>query len=239
MNLEQYNKKYHPGEYGNSHLTDPIGEFREVCMFGHVDSVNFLLFSHEAPPLPNIQEQAIQAMNIACRYSHLDLIKYIFSLEKTHNIILNEQILFNAVDNAARLGKIDVIKFFLFPDESSNLSKIPIHKYGTSLVITAVRENQPEIVEFLLSHNKIKKHINIHQQSDLAFKYALKNNNHKLIEFFIFNINIHMTQDIEAFLVNDLPSNQIAKKMFSSRELNSELEKELYSDKIYKNKVKL
>jgi hypothetical protein len=239
MNLEQYNIKYHPGEYGSSHLTDPIGEFREVCMFGHVDSVNFLLFSPEAPPLPNIQEQVVKAMNIACRYSHFDLIKYVFSLEKSHNIILSEQILFNAIDNAARLGKIDVISFFFFPDESSNSSKIPIHKYGSNLLITAVRENQYEVVDFLLTHNKLKNHIDIHQQNDLAFKYAVKNNNEKLLEFFIFDMNIQITKDIEEFLLIDLPSIQVAKRMFAARDLNDVLEKELRSDRICKNKIKL
>ena len=239
MNLEQYNKKYHPGEHGSSHLTDPIGEFREVCMFGHVDSVNFLLFSHESPQLPNIHDQVVTAMNIACRYSHFDLIKYVFSLEKSHNIKLNEQILFNAVDNAARLGKIDVISFFFLPGELSNSSKIPIHKYGSSLLITAVRENQYEVVEFLLSNNKLKNHIDIHQQNDLAFKYTVKNNNEKLLEFFIFDMNIQITKDIEEFLLIDLPSNQIAKRMFAARDLNDVLEKELHSDNIYKNKVKL
>lgn len=236
MNLEQYNKKYHPGEHGSSHLTDPVGEFREICKFGDLEAVKFLLHSKEAPNLPDVQVQVGKAMSIACGDNNMELVQYLFSLETSHNITLSEQTLFYAVDNAARLGKIDIIDLFFSPMESA---KIPIDKYGSELMVTAARQNKFNVMDFLLSNDKLKNHVDIHYKEDLIFKYAAKNNNIELIQFLIFDMNIEMTKDIDAFLKNDLQSKEIIKKMFNARFMSNELTHNLPANLTSTKKIKI
>src|SRR5579875_3353470 len=109
MNLQDYNNKYHQGQIGIDHLTDPIGEFYEICKFGDVEAVNFLLFSDEPPPLYDKQEHVERAMSIAGYCNHIELIKYLFSLENSHRIILSEKKLFYAVDGAAKEGHLNIL----------------------------------------------------------------------------------------------------------------------------------
>lgn len=236
MNLQEYNDKYHQGQKGTNHLTDPIGEFYEICKFGDIEAVKFLLHSNEAPTLPNIHEQVRRAMNAACESNHLELVKYLFTLEKSHNIIIKEQLLFYSLDNACRMGNLDILDFFLLPVNKSEKPKVSLDKYGSSLLITAVREGQNKSIDYLLLNERFKTKINIHHDNDMAFKYALSNNNLELIKHFIIHLNIEKTKDIEDFITNDLPSNKVARKMFEVREMNLELNNQLLDSKSIINK---
>jgi hypothetical protein len=239
MNLQEYNNKYHPGQKGHSHLTDPIGEFYEICKFGDIEAVKFLLFFNEAPFLPDIHEQVKRAINAACTYNHLELLKYCFSLEKSHGIVISEQILFHSFDSAAKEGNLDILKFFFFPQKMSESPKISIEKYGNDFLISAAREGQYNVFTYLLTNDKIKEHIDVHYRNDIIFRYVITNNHRELMKFLIFDINIDKTKNIDEFLKNKLPLSEDAKKMFEVKEMNTELHKDLNATFIKTKKVKV
>jgi ankyrin repeat protein len=239
MNLQEYNNKYHQGQIGISHLTDPIGEFYEICKFGDIEAVKFLLHSDEAPCLPDLHEQVRRAINAACTYNHLELLKYLFSLEKSHNIVIPEQMLFYSFDSAAKEGNLKILNFFLLPQNILESPKISIETYGNDFLITAAREGQYDILKYLLTHEKFTEHINVHCRNDLVFRYVVTNNHKELMQFLIVDFNIAKTKYIEEFLKNDLPLNVHAKKMFELQEINSELTNQLNCKSISTKKVKI
>lgn len=99
-------------------------------------------------------------------------------------------------------------------------------------LINCCSKGQLEKAQYLLRSDDLKIHANIHAQKDAAFLRAYINAHNKIINYFIFDLNIEKTLEIEEIIKKD----KLVNKMFESRNLMNTLSERLNIPKV---KVKI
>jgi hypothetical protein len=95
--------------------------------------------------------------------------------------------------------------------------------------------NHVPLVKYLLTSPELKKHSNIHDDDDHAFKLAYKDKHFQVLEYLIFDYKIKKTNAIKELLKD----NQELSNMFSKRELNEQLHNNLTTNLIKTSKNKI
>jgi len=168
--------------------------------------------------------------------SHKQIIKLLQSKNKLGVEDINKEFV-----EACAKGNINLVEFFLTSPEIDYHPHISIN--NDHALVWACRNNHNDTVKYLLSSPKIKDHANIHARDDFPFKQAFNYKSEDLLNFYIFELNIKKTQFISDFLVERKDSHQEwykkAESMFQARDLNSELEKNISSDKMNQKNNKI
>jgi len=234
MNLQEYNNKYHNGKVGYDHWNEISEELKNVAEKNDNESVKFLLIS-ENIPINNLSELVVNALYIACRKNNVELAKYLCSSDDLKDINIPFYTIKDVVELSAEFGNLDIVKLFTDSKEVKPITHK--HHYG-EILIAAARNHSLEIIQYLLTTPELKNIVDVHYKDDMVFRYAISNEDTKIINFLIFDYNIPKTNDIEAYLRKG--GNPIdADKLFEARDLRNNLNNDLVLNNIGTKKIKL
>jgi DNA polymerase elongation subunit (family B) len=133
----------------------------------------------------------------------------------------------NKFVQACRDNSLSTVEYLL------TSSEIPINAqinekdtHGSVGLCAAIASRSTEVAKFLMTSTKLKEPANIHIQEDSPFYFSVINENKELIQLFVFELKIEKTQIIIDYM-KDFDDNGYAEKMFSIRELSTELDRDL------------
>jgi hypothetical protein len=111
----------------------------------------------------------------------------------------------------------------------------------TGSFIAACHVGDLNALKSLLETPKFEKHINVHFNNDLAFKWAIFNKRIEVIEYLIMEYKIDKTETIMEYLNSFKKENISSKaiKLFETIELNDALNKNLIKNQSITKKIKL
>lgn len=174
----------------------------------------------------------------ACNYGEFDKVRYLLTSSD-----LTKHAEINYLDGvplsyACMNGHLDIVKYLLSSPELTHHADI--HITNDHPLYCAISSGNMDIVEYLISSPDLKEHADVHAKDDRIFADMCSDQEIEILEYLIFDYNIKKTQCIEIIL-NDNPNQfkQQVKNMFSKRELNITLEKDLSSDRLNKRKTKI
>lgn len=124
-------------------------------------------------------------------------------------------------------GDFNLVKYLL---TSSELEEhVNINACDDFAVRWACENEHMEIVKYLLNSHELKEHANIHCQNDELFKKCYEKGYIDMIQFFVVELNMQKTPEIEKF-IDESPSNFIIDELdtwFKVHQLQHRLENEL------------
>jgi len=180
-------------------------------------------------------------IKLACKNNNWDAIFYLLTspLIDRFNCSVTDFNNYNlthvAFAQCANLGNINTLEKLLdtfYESESTNDSL----KNG-NLLIDAIMEGHLNVVKFLFSSPKTKEKLNIHKNDDQPFKCAYNNNHIDILKYFIFDLNIEKTLEIDKFLKKK--SDLEIDKMFETRSLKNSLSHDLSNRGTTNRKTKI
>lgn len=129
-------------------------------------------------------------------------------------------------------GEFERVKYLLASPDLSTHAEINFLNHNG--LKCACMHGHIEIVKYLLTSPDLKEHGNIYAGEALAFKYVCMEDNLELKEYIIFDYKIQRNDDINKYL-EDFP-NELIEKMFAMRELNEQMNKDLFVNDNVNNK---
>lgn len=243
--------------------------FVDACTNGHFEKVKYLLTSPSLPYNANIFYDDTACFKLAFHNGHVNIIKYLSSSQEikkhidvkpyAYNIlnfarktkdwewlefllplIVNEnnQHFKNIISTSCRDGDYETIHYLFNSTKWKDKIKVDNELYNDACFGCNVK-----IIDFL--KNNFQKNISI--TDDRAFLNCYASIGYyddlKVMEYFIFNLNVPFCNDIKEYLADDQLNIELAtnvKNMFETRELQNELKNKLTvndSNKIRKNKI--
>lgn len=199
---------------------------------GCLEAIDYLLTSTDLNQHPDVS--MIQSpLRIATREDYLDIFKYFSDrFEQYYPTERLDIAYFSLLGEASEQGQLDIVEFIIGHPTIKNHTNFC--KFELHAVQFACLNGHLDIIQFFFPKNKNKKF------EDNFFLNALGSSHTDIVKYCIFALNIPFSEHLkEAFMLyNDSNTNQ-AMEFFRIRELNQELEKELFSDSINKKKAKL
>lgn len=132
---------------------------------------------------------------------------------------------------ACRIGDLEAVDYFLTSSEIPFNAEINMpEKNGFVALSVACSRNRVDVVKFLANSSKLKQKANLHIQDDAAFNSAIIAENLEIINFFIFDMAIDKSKNIETILqmYGDYSmSSKYAIEAFRIRDLKNELQDSL------------
>lgn len=204
-----------------------------ACANGKTDIIKCLIDSPDLHNKINRENYITEYFKMACANGHLKTVEYLATDDKINRE--NHQLLFSiGLTYSTRDGRLNIAKYLLkqFKDLILNADVI---QNGT-LVNTACEYGEVEILKHLHSINILNQD-NIHQHNDKHFEIAYDNKKLEVIQYFIFDLHMNKTEDINNFLKRN-PSTEI-EKMFTLRDLNISLNADLETNQSTSKKLKV
>ncbi len=201
--------------------------FLKAAEDGELDKVKYLLTSTELPINVDISHKDHNALRNACKSGHLEIVKYLLT---SPELTSHSDIHF---DNDAPFilacysGNIELVKYLLISPELKEHADIHTKYMGTKDYgfILACQRGYVDLVKYLLTSPELKEHADIHIDGDRALLTAWHKKQSDIIKFLIFDMNIQKTPTIDIYIHEQ--GMEDVQKMFESRELTKELNKEL------------
>ena len=180
------------GSIKNLHHAHINEIFRKSCIIGNIEIVKYL---HDNFSVINVHSYNEYIFKNLCYKGHLDVLKYIIDTYKNTNNpidITNEynDILISVCKN----NRIELLEYLV----SLNNNKITICLYDK--IVTALNENNTEIVLFLLNKNKTNPSIyrlDIHKLLDNSYIYNKLN----ILKYILENYSIDIRRNNDEFFV--------------------------------------
>ena len=107
--------------------------------------------------------------------------------------------------------------------------------------IDACKNDDLEVIKFLLTSPELKEHADIHAKSDSGFIWACKNGYLEVIKCLIIDMNIEKTNYIEKYLTENKDNKTVkqAIELFNTRDLHHQLNENIKDNKEKVKKVKI
>lgn len=216
-----------PGHSFCYHLT------MAACSSGKLDVLKKLFESDLIKAKADLSSFFTEYLNSACEHGHLDIVQYLFSnldIQKSQKELVASM----GLTFAAQNGKVDIIEYLLNEFTGPNIQQHNLD--NGALTNTACEYGQIDVIKFLHKKDILNKD-NIHVHSDYHFETALENNQLETIRYFIFDLNINKTEDINQALKNK--PNAEVERMFTLRDLNNHLNASLDANQVTNKKPKV
>jgi ankyrin repeat protein len=194
-----------------------LGEqgLRIACAEGHLDIVTYLLTSPELIEHANVQHSNNVALKCAGESNNLELIKYLIeSPTLNYHCDINTEYFF---ENFCTSGNLKTIKYLTNPDSLGLISFENLHNG----FIKSCQYGRLEVIQYFLSLTELKQYADRLFDNDRAFKTCVIHEQDSLIEYFIFEHNIQLTDKISNFILEHNRPDITA--LFHKRELNNNL----------------
>lgn len=176
----------------------------------------------------NLQAKLDVLLHIGCDEGNFDIVKYVLTseeIEKHANISLEGN---KALINACTKGHLDIVKYLLTSTELKKHANINAQN-GKALDYACFKGHL-EVVKYLTTSKELKKKIDINKNIGKYFKSALEGNQEELLWYFMVDLNVEKTPQIERAL--KLHPNKKVEKLFELRDINKSLNSELLPNEV-------
>jgi hypothetical protein len=206
-------------------ITVPIPDkmLMRAAGFGHNDIIEAMLES------PYLKEQICEsycltdALERAFQFGHIKTINLL--MQKLHEFDqFNQSSLRHNMDKAVERGDLNLIKHFYdkFCTEYTNGS------IGREVLREACIYNKLDIVKYVIEHDNQQALDDFNSHHGFIFWTVMENKNWEIARYFIFDLNMPKTGDLESHLKSrDKEESEKINNMFNIRELNKNLNEEL------------
>lgn len=192
-------------------MTDINTEFIIACKQGNLEKVRYCLTSPEIEIHADIHHTVANfsdyALKTACTHGFLDIVQYLLtSAELTEHANIsseNNQALKAACSN----GHLDIVDFLLTSPLVNNL------QIDDETFAYASAANQLEVVKYLTTSPKLKGHPKVSSNSFRPLMCAINYNCEEVLDFFIFDLGIDMTCELENNLLRLKKGQEIIEKI--------------------------
>lgn len=203
---------------------NPAKMLHQASAYGHLEIVQAIYKSSSLEKHID-KSDLLNAMKTAFLHGHIRVIQVLFyelnHFNGNHNNVISI-FLADAVHN----GQINILQAF-FEDNlvENNLNKDTVTE---KIINIACSHNQLDIVKYIMEKEQYKYFDKHHHNLNNTFATALVNESLDVIQYFIFDLNIKKTSEINNILENNTDSNfEKVKNWFKIRDANKELEAEL------------
>lgn len=133
-------------------------------------------------------------------------------------------------------GHMSIIQYLLTSSKTKEFHDI--HIKSSDWAIRIFKKGHTEIIKYLYTSPDIQQHPDIHARQDFAFKTACYNNNIKVLECLVFDLNIQKNDEIKKYLIDEqekikMRMNITNKKIISVLSERPEPETLQYVNKIF------
>jgi hypothetical protein len=190
--------------------------FLAACESNDLDTIKFLVDHHTAGDYVNLSQNISTGLKIAVNNQNrnYDVIRYLEREPKLSRVLYLQSRL---PAKAAYEDNLEFLDAVLDLNDTSKYNlymwpKLDIIEYGCN-------DGNSFVIKHFFNTPNLKNVLD----PILTFKEVCELNNHELLSFFIFDLNIQKTEQISEII----KENEDAKKMFTIRDLNSSLAQEL------------
>lgn len=152
-----------------------------------------------------------------CTLGEIDKVRYLLTspeLQKHANIHAQDDA---SLIEACRYGKLEIIKFLL---TSTDLKEHAYVNAQQNQALTyACNFGYFDIIKYLLTSSELKEHADI--KNNKSFLNACEKGHLEIIEYFIFDFHIELTNEIKQYLINEEESD--ISMMFEKRNFHEKL----------------
>lgn len=211
-------------------------EVLQACEDGDLNALKYLLTSKELSINPSPQCCSDTGLHNACEKGYLEIVKYLLTSPelKEHADIHSSDDW--ALQGACEYNHLEIIKYLLTSTELKEHANMYADDSRVFHIAcnNATKNGNFEIIDFFIRSPELKHHIDIHFFKDTFFNNAIFYKRLDLIKYFIFELNIQKTEDIELSLQCGYLDG--VDKLFEIRAMNKELNAELVVDNHIQNK---
>jgi hypothetical protein len=201
--------------------------FLGACESNNLDVIKFLIDNRNSGDNMNMSQIVSDGLKISLNAPtrNYDLIRYLAREPKLSRVLYAKDYLPGKAASEDDLVLLDAIL------DLKDTSKYNVYMWPKEDIIRDGCANDNSIViKHFFTTPKLKDVLDLTS----TFKEASRHQNHDLLSFFIFELNIDKTEDIAEFMEKD--NNEKARKMFKIRELNDSLMQNLDANKLTKTK---
>lgn len=197
-------------------------KFRIGCSEGKLQDIEkfFQLCDNDQIANNELQKEIKIGLNLAAQNGQIEVVKYLIKQEKV-NVDLSQDG-FEPFVLACMSGEKQMVEYLLSSAPELILYE-KINDYLNRGFLAATKENQNDIVIYLLT--KIGKKADLHCNQNEAIKTACNNKNTDLIEFFLFELNMSVGEELKTWLRQW--SHTKILKMIESRDFKNQLNQSL------------
>src|SRR5579875_2680345 len=166
-----------------------------ACHAGDIKTINEFFSSDKFINGTTIIQSDVMVIH-TIKKEKLDALNFLlnkFQLHYGNTEMVQKAINFSISANSLKSFKLITENFLNDVDLIDNL------KNGNTLRI-ASRIGQLDTIKYILNNKFLKKHVNIHINGDAIFREALEAKQFDAIKYFIFDLNIEITHDINRMI---------------------------------------
>lgn len=169
---------------------------------------------------PNSIKNNIEAKFISgCKTGNMEIVTIITSpgIMENEDYKLDYFSLSEGFRWACLYGHLPVVKYLLSAEFKYH---VDIHTKNDSGFINACKAGQLEIVRYLVESPDLKEHVSIYTQNQQAIFWAIQKKQQNILEYFIFELKMPLTKNIENYIEDNIEdifwANKI-KKLFNTQ----------------------
>ncbi len=187
---------------------------------GNLDIIQYMIESREFLDVISpkfLKYISRQAFKDACTYGQKDIVDYLYNILE-FKIKDSFELFEDSISLAIKNGHLHLIDYFFnLPDPSFAYKSLK----NSTILFQSEYNNQLHIVKHIFSSLKVQDKIGIHCDNDIIFKTAYQSKLIGVLEYFINDLKIEKTPEIEAYMAR-FPNPEI-EKIFLKNSLQSDL----------------
>lgn len=211
-------------------------KIQQACAKNNLSAIKEIVFDTSSLELVSLPEVFL----LCAIYGSLEAIKYMLTLEELlKDKIKLKEICYGAINIACRNGNLELIRYFLESPQMPVSLNINEDRQG---IYHACSLGHLQVIRYLISGESLVNKIDLQSNKTLhkALKWALECKQNKIANYFVFDLKIELTQEIQKMIDEDKDKFDYLVQAFNKRETISNmkiLKKEISMGVTKKSKI--